>query len=451
MTWKKPKSQLRLTRKKEKVSQEFLRGLLRYGIAAAVLIAAVLTLPALWDVVWPLFRPDPPARPQVVINPAPSPTDAEEQPLNKESLAKIIGPHSFRPDEVSTFDIRDEAGHSLFVRTTMDPVLQDWAVRFIPKCQALSAALVALDPATGDVLAMASHRADGQPINVALSSSFPAASLFKIVTAAAAVEQEKLSSGSTLAYDGGKHTLYKKNLKGGISEGRNQVTLKDGFADSINTVFGKLGAFSLGPEALEDFARRFHFNQPINFEMPVQESEFDAPDDKDPYRLAELASGFNRMTTVSPLHGAMLASAVVNGGRLMEPSVVREVFDQDNRIYYTHEPRDLGRAVSERTVAELRKMMRATITEGTGRRRFGDAARHKVLKQLEIGGKSGTINNDQGNKVDWFVSFAAKGRSGPSLALAVVVVHGEKLGIRSQEIVRQAIITYFQPRTPGAG
>ena len=379
-------------------------------------------------------------------NPEKRPVEVEEVTFEKKELAGIIGSRPFQPDELHTFTIEDGQGHKLYVRTTLDPALQAWAVGQVRKVKAKAVALVAINPHTGEVLAMASYRSDGRPINVALSSSFPAASLFKIVTAAAAMEDKNLNSSSTLSYDGKKHTLYKKDVAKGINVGHNQATLKQSFAQSINSVFGKLGAFTLGPEELDAFARKFHFNQPIDFEMPVQSSHFKTADQEDPYRLAELASGFNRTTTVSPLHGAMLSSAIVNEGILMEPTVVREVFDLNNRIYYIHEPNNLGRVVSQRTVGELRKLMRATVAEGTGRKRFRDASKHPVLSHLEIGGKSGTINNDQGNRVDWFVSFAALKNSNQALALAAVVVHGEKLGTRSQELVREAIIRYFRSR-----
>ncbi|MFH1091176.1 MAG: penicillin-binding transpeptidase domain-containing protein, partial [Pseudomonadota bacterium] len=272
------------------------------------------------------------SRPEVIVVPPPSPKAAQaDKPrtMDKNRLAEIIGPRPFNPNELFTFKIEDPDGHGLFVRTTMNPGLQAWAIQVIPKVQALSAALVAMDPNTGEVLAMASYNSDGNPVNLALNSSFPAASLFKIVTAAAAVENKQMTSNTTLAYDGRKHTLYKSHLNGGIKQGRNQVTLREGFAESINTVFGKLGAFTLGPETLAGFAQRFHFNQSICFEMPVQKSNFDAFEDEDPYHLAELASGFNRPTKGSPLHGAMLASAIINNGELKEPTVVREVFDQD--------------------------------------------------------------------------------------------------------------------------
>lgn len=389
-----------------------------------------------------------PGSPEIVVvrpagaNPAPAP----HEELDKKQLADIIGQRPLKADEIHTFNIKDEQGHSLFVQTTVDPGLQAWAVGLMPHIGAYATALVAINPRNGQVMVMASYRADGQPVNVALSSSFPAASLFKIVTAAAALEDKKMNSGSTLAYDGPKYTMYKKNVEKGIEDGRQKVTLKEGFADSINTVFGKLGAFTLGRKELESFAQKFHFNQPIDFEMPVDKSQFSTADKEDPYRLAELASGFNRTTTVSPLHGAMLASAILNDGWLMEPTVVKEVFDRDNRIYYQHEPNSLGQVVSSRTVEELRKLMRATITEGTGRRRFHDVAQHPVLKRLDIGGKSGHINDDQGRWVDWFVGFARQPDTSHALAVATVVVHPEKHGMASQDVVREAIIQYFRPR-----
>ncbi len=448
MHWRDDKTRLQLRRKQPPVSKTFLKRLLQFGALGLLFylgFLGYLNLPG-WIFSGAADGDGRTAKPDVVVvapeGRAPLPDDS----LDKKKLAGIIGSKAFEPDELYTFRIEDGEGHSLFVRTTMDPALQSWAVNFMPKVLAKSTALVAIDPKTGEVLAMASHNAGGQPVNVALTSSFPAASLFKIVTAAAAVEKKKLSSDSTISYDGGKHTLYKKDIKGDIDEGSHQATLKQGFAESINSVFGKLGAFSLGPKELESFAKRFHFNQPIHFEMPVEESQFTADQEKDPYRLAELASGFNRMTTVSPLHGAMLASAIVNNGKLMEPTVVRDVFDLDNNIYYQHEPVSLGQVVSESTVQELRKMMRAAMTEGTGRKSFGDAASHKVLSKLEIGGKSGTINNDQGDKVDWFVTYARRKGTDDSVAMAVLVVHGEKLGLRSRVIIKEALIQYFKSR-----
>lgn len=398
----------------------------------------------------PVVKKEEPAEVNVVVVAPPVSGQVPPPELDKKQLADIIGPRPLHDDEVYAFPIQDEEGRELWVQTTMDPTLQTWAIGMMGRVKAKSAALVAIDPKSGEVRALASYRDDGRPVNAALSNAFPAASLIKIVTAAAAVEKKEMNGQTTLAYDGPKYKLYRENFKKGVKQGKHQVTLKKSFAQSLNPVFGKLGAFSLGPKALTSFAERFYFNQPIEFEMPVEESQFLGAPEDDVEKVAKLASGLEKSTKVSPLHGAMLASAIVNNGELMEPTVVREVFDLDNRIFYKHEPRLLGQVVSTHTVKEMRKLMRATVTEGTGRRRFRDLQTHKVLKRLEIGGKSGTLNNEEGYSVDWFVCYAKIKKSHQAIAMAVVVVHDPKAyGVKSQDIIKEAIIQYFWPRLYG--
>ncbi len=372
--------------------------------------------------------------------------------LAKKDLAGLLGPRDLVPDDTRIIEVVDQNGRPLYVRTTIIPDLQIQADGWVKASRAHQAAVVALEPDSGEVLALAGYRDDGRERNAALDGCFPAASLFKIVTAAAAVEKAELSADSKLAYDGGKHTLYKGNVVKEPEQGRQATTLKDSFADSINSVFGKLGASTLGPEELADFANRFGFNQDIDFEMPVEASSFNVDGD-DTFHLAELASGYNRSTRVSPLHGALMAAAVAAGGRVPEPSFVREVFDRDNHIYYqsnaSGEPREV---ISPRAAEELSRMMRAAVEDGTGRRTFHDAGGDPVLSRLDIGGKSGTINNDAGQRVDWFVAWA-KPRPGSgcrdTLAVSAVVVHSGQTTTTSQRLVRNALVAYYKDRLTG--
>lgn len=384
---------------------------------------------------------------------APLLTGPENQPgLEKKDLAGLIGSRSLGGDGKHLLEISDKDGNLLFVRTTLLPELQALGDGWVKSTKAQQAALVVINPDNGEVLTMAGHQAGGDSSNVALTGSFPAASLFKIVTAAAAVEKADLSADSKLAYDGGKHTLYKNNLSKEPNQGRQSTTLKESFAESINSVFGKLGAFTLGPEELADFAGRFGFNRDIEFEMPVETSRFIVDGDDD-FHLAELASGYNRSTKVSPLHGALMAATVVSGGNLYKPSMVREVFDRENRIYYRSEPSAPKEIISRATADELASLMRSAVEEGTGRRVLGAAAKeHPVLSRLIIGGKSGTINNDLGQRVDWFVAWA---RPRPEtgcedrLALSAVVVHNGQTTITSQRMIRDALAAYYKNRLGG--
>ena len=378
-----------------------------------------------------------------------------EPELGKKDLAGLIGQRSLKPAEEPVMSISDRDGNLLYVRTTIVPELQALADGWVKNSLAHQAALVVLDPDSGQVLTLAGYNEDGGEGNAALAGSFPAASLFKMVTAAAVVEKGELSADSKLAYDGGRHTLYKKNVLGKApDEGRQSTTLEESFAYSINSVFGKLGAATLGPEELADFAGRFGFNHEIDFEMPVEASTFSVDDD-DSFHLNELASGYNRSTKVSPLHGAMMAASVVADGRLYQPSMVREVFDRENRIRYQAGPPDEAREViSPATAGELARMMRTAVETGTGRKTFGAASGHPVLSRLEIGGKSGTINNEQGQKVDWFVAWA-KPRPGSGcrdkLALSAVVVHSGVTNTSSQRLIRDALNAYYRDRLSNEG
>jgi cell division protein FtsI/penicillin-binding protein 2 len=373
------------------------------------------------------------------------------QKLSQERLARMMGRRAIGPEEARFLRVVDDkTGRPYFVQTSLDPDLQEWALETLSHVNAHAAAVVVMNPTDGRILAMAGHEEGRTTANMALASAFPAASVFKIVTAAAAMETTRMTGSTSLAYDGRPHTLYKQHLRSGLFSGRNLVSLKESFAKSINVVFGKLGAHALGPRVLEEFARRFYFNRPIRFEMPVEPSDFFLPA-KDIYSLAELASGYNRTTLLSPLHGALLAAIVANDGVLMEPSVVREVYDDDHAVCYRHVPAALGRVVSSRTAGEMKDLMEATVSEGTARNTFRDRLRHPVLSRLCLGGKSGSINDDAGRRVDWFVAFAEPEGSSDRLVVAAVVVHHQRtLGLRALKIVREGVIHYYEPRLSNA-
>jgi membrane peptidoglycan carboxypeptidase len=197
-------------------------------------------------------------------------------------------------------------------------------------------------------------------------------------------------------------------------------------------------------------AMSFGFNENLSFEMPLDISTFELGDDpEDSFHLAELASGFNRETRLSPVHGAMIASVVLNGGDIFEPTIVSEVYDLDNKLVYRSRPKILGRAISLQTAEELSVLMQAAVTNGTGRKHFSDIGNNPILSKLTLGGKSGTINDEEGNRVEWFVAFASPESEEGSLeqlALAAVVVHDGRTNVSSQELVKKALQAYYKPR-----
>jgi hypothetical protein len=139
---------------------------------------------------------------------------------------------------------------------------------------------------------------------------------------------------------------------------------------------------------------------------------------------------------------------------MYEPNIVSRVSDLNNTVVYLAAPRIMGRAVSLQTSEELSVLMQAAITNGTGRKFFSDALTNPVLSALTLGGKSGTINDENGSKVDWFVAFASPSAEGDKrcqLALAAVVVHDGRTNVASQELVRKALLAYYKPRGGQSG
>ena len=204
------------------------------------------------------------------------------------------------------------------IRTSLDQGLQQALLDALNPAHARYIAIVAMEPATGRILAMVSHDRLEPDRNPCFESRFPAASVFKIVTAAAAMENCQLTLDAPTYYSGRKYTLYKSQLKKKKNRWSNRVSFKKAFAESVNPVFGKIGQHCLGQDNLKRYGEAFGFNRAFPADLPLPPSHLSIG--TEPYQWAEVACGFNRQTTLSPLHGAMLAAALVNRGRMMAPA-----------------------------------------------------------------------------------------------------------------------------------
>ena len=332
--------------------------------------------------------------------------------------------------------------HRFMVETSLEEDLQNHLLESMDRKNSRFIGIVVMNANSGQILALAGFDKLDPNSNPCLLSRFPAASIFKIVTAAAAVEHCGYQADTRLHFNGYKHTLYKSQLKDRINAYTNTLTFKDSFAQSVNPIFGKLGSLRLGKPILEQYAAAFGFNQPIDFELPIRPSHV-AIDDK-PYHWAEIASGFNNDTTLSPLHAAMMASAVVNEGRMKAPTIVERITDDSGRLIYRSQNAWQGRAMSSRAAVTLARLMETTVKSGTGRKAFRGANRDHVLSKLRIGGKTGSIyNRAHDARFDWFVGFAKEKRGPGQLAIAVVVAHEEYIGIRAARYARMAMAHYF--------
>ena len=333
--------------------------------------------------------------------------------------------------------------------TYLDIGLQQRLVESMDRKNSRHIGIVALEPHSGRVVTMASFDKSGAVLNPCLSDQYPAASLFKIVSAVAASEKMGYRAGTVLKYNGYAHTLYKKQLKETNNKYTNKISFQNAFAKSVNPIFGKLGALYLKGEALAQYAEAMGFNHQIPFELPLPPSNFTTSDKR--YRWAELASGFNRETTISPLHAAVIAGAVINDGQLVEPTLIKGMRNAEQKLVYQSEPRVWKRVMGPETVATLGRLMETTVRSGTGRKIFRSQRRDKVLSKLVIGGKTGSIyNRAHDARFDWFAGYAhvkrgsAHEKGGDAgLAIAVVVAHEEFIGRRAGEYARIAFRHYF--------
>jgi len=337
-------------------------------------------------------------------------------------------------------------GTRLEVKTSIDPSLQKYISHLLNRSMTYQAAVVALRPDNGQILAMVTYENHGKggQDNLCVKADFPAASLFKVVSASAVMEAKGFTPETPLSFRGQKHTLYRSQLKEKEHKGRylRKTTLKNAFSGSINPVFGKIGIYDLGKEIMSEYAERYLFNRPIPFDLPLAVSRIEVPEDD--FGLAEIASGFNKRTLISPLHAALMTAGIANEGTIMEPWLVGSVEDASGKVVYRAAPSKLATPVSENTAKKMKVLMAETVTTGTCRTAFRALRRKKAFKQIELGAKTGTIN-DRGDqfKYDWLVAYALPAQGQGGLSLAVLAVHGEKLGIRAKDLARYILNHHF--------
>ena len=333
--------------------------------------------------------------------------------------------------------------NAFLITTSLYPDLQSETTRLLAKSSAAHAAAVVIDAFNGKVYALSEYKGEYDFKNhLGLEADFPAASLFKIITAVAAIEVAGLSYDSELYYDGGQYTLYKRQLKQEKSKWSDKVTFGHAFAQSVNPVFGKIGIYEVGKNTLFDFARIFLFNNEIPFDFPVGISFCELPDDE--FAIAEVASGFNKRTKISPLHAAMLSSAIVNDGYLIKPRLIDTISDSEGKKLEESDTVVLHNVMSRNTALELNKFMEDTVKIGTCRNTLKKLTRKKAFSNISVGAKTGSINNNDGTiRYDWVTCYAIDKNNKSGICVAVLACHGEKIGIRASELAGIIIDKYY--------
>ncbi|MFE9694656.1 peptidoglycan D,D-transpeptidase FtsI family protein [Micromonospora sp. NPDC005806] len=327
-------------------------------------------------------------------------------------------------------------------------------------------AAIAIDPRTGAVQALVSMPSfDPNPLvshdtgaaskafnqleqdpdrplaNRALAETLPPGSTFKIVVAAAALEngvtkQTKIPAGQSWTPPTSGQPI--RNAADSICP-QDQVTLDEAVTESCNTGFAQLGV-RLGADKIKDKARQFGFEQDdltvgqLNEGgLPVAASrtgDMTAPGGStDPAALAQSSIG-QRDVRMTPLQGALIAASVANGGSQMRPYLVKQLLAPDRTTsYYTAKPRELRQPVSGQVADDLRDMMVHVVESGTGK--------SAAIDGYTVGGKTGTAQSGP-NTPDhgWFIGFALDKNGTPVSAVCVELERAGKGG--SHEAARIA-------------
>ncbi|WP_327245826.1 peptidoglycan D,D-transpeptidase FtsI family protein [Streptomyces sp. NBC_01320] len=358
------------------------------------------------------------------------------------------------------------------VITTIDPKAQEAGYKGLTDLGARGA-VVALDPRTGKVLALVSTpsydpsvfagntfkesgrfqalvKDKSKPLaNRPLRETFPPGSTFKILTAAAALENGVVTDVDAASDAVSPYPLPLSSNKISSEAGDavcNKASMKTAMQHSCNNVFLD-AASKVGADKMRATAEKFGFNSDVYSEefgdMLATKSLYPTGLDKPGTALTGMGQG---SLTSTPMQMAMVTAALANDGKLMQPYLVEELRGPDLSTLEKHEPKLKSQAVSEGTAKKVQEMMEFTAKEGSAQRALIDG--------VTVGGKTGTAQRGVNVKDEvpygWFVSYGKKA-DGQSVAVAVFIdptdmdisrsdISGGRLGGPIAKSVMQAVL-----------
>ncbi|WP_195264429.1 penicillin-binding protein 2 [Clostridium sp. 1001275B_160808_H3] len=358
-------------------------------------------------------------------------------------------------DLKKAFENRNEEKVGNGIVTTLDYNLQKVAYDAMGD---LKGAVVALNPKTGEVLAMVSKPTydptnleqaiedantgvdiESKLLNRTINGLYPPGSVFKTVTLAAALENDPSITGRKFN-DTGKITFNDgTELNNYMKQAHGNLDLQMAYRVSSNVVFGTL-AMEMGNEKLKEVAERFGFNSRVpGIGMSISESIFPSLQD---YELGNIAqSGIGQASVLSsPMQMAIVAATVANDGVLMEPKLVNKIVDKDGNTIKEMPSKTLKSDVISKEIA-------STIKDYMGYLVSNNIYRWPAFEGTNAGGKTGTADymlddGSEGIPHGWFISAAPL--DDPKIAVAVIVEKGENgagsaANIASQ-VVRAAVL-----------
>ncbi len=365
-------------------------------------------------------------------------------------------------------------GHNLYL--TIDHNLQTYGEKLLGK---KAGVIIAMDPTSGEVLAFCSspsfrpalfvqgisatewEKLVSHPLhplqNRGIQGLYPPGSVFKIVTAAAGLEEGVINSRSTF-YCSGVYYLGKRGYQCWREGGHGAVRLHRGLVESCDIFFYQLGE-RLGVDKLARYAKDFGLGRPTGIDLKgekgglIPTAAWKRKKLGEPWYAGEtisMAIG-QSYTLVTPLQLLNLISSIANGGILLKPLIAKHVEDVDKEVLVEYQPQEIGRLpISKKTLDRIKDALLGVTQDdhGTGR-----AAR---LAGVGIAGKTGTaqvVRLRMGRRPRpeempyewrdhaWFMAYAPAHT--PKIAVVVLVEHGGHGGSAAAPLAREMIRRYL--------
>ncbi len=345
------------------------------------------------------------------------------------------------------------------VTLTLDPDLQRLTHQQIAQSITGKGSAVAINPQTGEVLAMASYpsfdpnnidenfqKIAQDPrdllLNRATQGLYPPGSVQKVVTAAAALEQgvdpqEKFfDSGTYQAEVGGYQVINFEGKQFG------EKTFAQALALSINTIFAEIAVERVGTDPLIEMAERFGWGDTYeDFPLIVTPSSIGSTAGWDRNDLA--AAGFGQGSVLTnTFQMAQVTSAIANDGTMMQPQLVREVRSPDGVILERPAPQTRRQVLDEQTVGQLNDMMERVVGP------YGTSS-EAAIPGVEVAAKTGTAETPGGAPHSWFIAFAPA--EDPKIAVAILIENGGEGNKQALPVARAMMEHYLNESGQDSG
>lgn len=370
-------------------------------------------------------------------NPVKNPGEAAGKPPVSSfvTASSLLDAASGPPDQLTARTVEGELLHY-----TVNGDLQKRVHDFLEKNQVPYGVFVAVEPATGRILAMTAHSSvDPGWSKNAYFDLYPMASLFKIITASAALENRKITPDTVIEFRGNATSENPRYWEARPKGRNNRTDVTYAMGKSMNPVYGRLACDIAGKASVMECISRFGFNQAL---LPGTSAKVStASEPQNSHELMLMGAGLDHDVKISPLHAAVMMAAIANGGRMMAPGLTDRVTNRKGVDQDIFAPRELRSLVTPETAKSLTRMLSSTVTTGTSRRAFHDR-RGRRRVDVDIAAKTGSISgSDPRGHYSWFAAFAPT--TNPRIALVALVINQDKWKIKSAQVGEQALEEFF--------